>query len=302
MSELSVIWNQMEEFPDVSEVWQYSEEDGFRSLNENSAPGNYPKHIMLKGYIGYMVMPGIYYFWKHSDRPILSAFELFELFDHNLCTREVAIMGRWTEARWGMKAGYVTACLAVDRENIAILKKMRRTAEEGYKVIEEGTRLKDITARTDLSLPNVYRDRACFDEEGLLCEELKDNSWKAPVDSDAEELMAGIGIRDICVGLKYIFLPRIAIQRYEYAYRSGDRLILINGDYYENGGTEYTMKGRKEYDLRMVEELFVRRKEMLRCGISLDRDYLLIDCREQKIRQILVLEAYELFRSRAEVG
>ena len=283
MSEITTIWNPRENFQDTSEVWNPSEEDGLTSLR-NSEPGCYPRHVIIKGRIGYMIMPGIYYFGDSGHETHSVKLSRSEWDDD--WTREMAVIGRyiWEGGTFQMIEGFELIYLAVDEENIEILKKIYRTflAEENVELIESSKVKEEGRKGWDWWKGNGKAQDTSVSLIGL----------KRDLEQGAEELMPGIGIHHISVGLKYIFLPRIQVQEYEYAYRSGNKVILINSEYLD---AEWT-GGRSEYDLRILEELTVRRTEQLRCGIFIDRDYHLIDCKALKERQVLTPEAYEIFR------
>lgn len=103
-------------------------------------------------------------------------------------------------------------------------------------------------------------------------------------ETTAEELIPGIGIRNISVCLRYVF-GGWESRNYDYAYKTEDCLVLIDGNH------------RREYDLRLVTDLIVTRIEVLNCGLLIEREYFLIDCKEEKEKQILGSEVYELLRS-----
>ena len=56
MSEITILWNQLERTQDLSEVWTPSEENGLKFLQENRETGRYPKHVIIENHIGYMIM------------------------------------------------------------------------------------------------------------------------------------------------------------------------------------------------------------------------------------------------------
>lgn len=278
MSGITTIWNQSAKPQDMSEVWSPSEEDGFQFLLENSEPGRYPKHVIIENHIGYMIMPGIYCFGKYEFSDFQPAYlsnwaKIFR------CARKSAMLGYYLSDGHMLNppSGFALLYLAIDQENIEILKKMNRTLgnyllieNEVFETAEEQTAEKD---------PDSLETLQKSPKEDLV--------QLFPEDA-AEELMPGLGIRDIRVGLKRIFSCRLPVTKYEYAYKSVDKLILIP---YDRNKTD-----RQEYDLSILEELTVRRTEALRCGILIDRDYFLIDCGVQKAKQVLTPEAYELFR------
>ena len=264
MSKITTIWNRLDTPQDMSEVWSPSEEDGLQFLQKNREPGHYPKHIIIESHIGYMVSPGIYCFGKyeHSDFRPANLSNWVNIFR---CARKSAVLGYYLSDghMFNPPCGFALLYLAIDEENIEILRKMKRTLVD-YQLIED-----DVTENEQLQTS----EEAC---------------GQPVIENTAEELMPGLGIRDIRVGLKCIFSLRLPVTKYEYAYKSIDKLVLIPYNVNETG--------RQEYDLRILEELTVRRTEALHCGILIDRDYFLIDCGVQKARQVLTPEAYELIR------
>lgn len=218
------------------------------------AAAGYPKHIFMDGFIGYMFMPGIYYFSPNESgkRPHI---------DRNIrMGRKIAVIG---QACFGYGVSKMTVeYLAVDEENIEILKEIQRGMGG--------------------SIHEFPMQKTNSEQKWIAYQELEEP--KVPENS-VEELVPGIGIRHIQVGLKYIFLPKIDITEYSYAYKEDEKLVLIN-----------EINIRKEYDLCMLEELVVRRKEKLKCGLSMDRYYILIDCCSEKERELLGPECYKRYQ------
>lgn len=300
MSEITTLWNQWDKPQDLSEVWNPSEEDGLKFLEENSEPRHYPKHIIIQNRIGYMIMPGIYYFGEGT-------YELSNetKIDPIPCSRKIAMITDCSSFLRNL------LYLAVDETNIELLHEIRnRLGKQTYCVVvneppaadETQTETEDsfvssVCDEMSNALADFFKD---FDEDWNPPEPSLKPSEESPVESTAEELMPGLGICDICVSLKCIFLPRIAMNKYQYAYKSGDRLVLIHSDdpYQSISYRERPVRnGRQEYDLRIVEELIVCRKEVLHCGLPIDRYYPIISCRKQKIKQLFAPETYEMLQS-----
>lgn len=281
MSEITILWNQLERTQDLSEVWTPSEENGLKFLQENRETGRYPKHVIIENHIGYMIMPGIYCFGKYSNKGN-SDFQPAEILvedgqDIFQCARKSAVLGYYFGVHIFPPDGFALLYLAIDEENIEILKKMQRYLD-GYELFENAVLETTETQRET--------EEPAFPE--IVLNPPKEDSGQTLIESTAEELMPGLGIRDIRVGLKCIFSARLPVAKYKYVYKSVEKLILI----------PYSIDraDRQEYDLCILEELTVRKTEALRCGILIDRDYFLIDCREQKEKQMLTPEAYELLR------
>ena len=276
MPEITTLWNQIESFADMSEEWNPFEEDGLKFLQENKEPGRYPRHVVINGVIGYMIMPGIYYFGNDPEVTVLYARGI-------CCARKSAIIGYNTS--YGLSFEIGVKYLAIDEENIPILKKMQRSMGCNCFVVEYQAYVKPVIEPTCIEdIFHIYEDLPKKCRENASAQRL--------VGSTAEELMPGIGISHIRVGLKYVFLPRIEVKEYEYAYKSGDMLVLIA---FANDAQSDDDRVR-QHDLRMLEELTIRRTEFLRCGLPIERDYYVIDCKEQKEKQVLAPEAYDLFQ------
>ena len=75
---------------------------------------------------------------------------------------------------------------------------------------------------------------------------------------------------------------------YDIEYFFDNKLILVK---YVNNDII-----KKECDLRLLEELIIRKKQMLKAGFVLERDIPIIKCKEEKEKELLNLEAYELWK------
>lgn len=54
----------------------------------------------------------------------------------------------------------------------------------------------------------------------------------------------------------------------------------------------------KKCDLRLLEEVTVRKEQVLNCGVKLQRDIPVIDCKEEKEKEVLTEEAYQLWQEK----
>ena len=73
-----------------------------------------------------------------------------------------------------------------------------------------------------------------------------------------------------------------------FAYILGNELVLVDW-----------VKGRfreKKCDLRLLEEVTVRKEQVLNCGAKMQRDIPVIDCKEEKEKEVLTEEAYQLWQ------
>ena len=52
----------------------------------------------------------------------------------------------------------------------------------------------------------------------------------------------------------------------------------------------------KKCDLRLLEEVTVRKEQVLNCGVKIQRDIPVIDCKEEKEKEVLTEEAYQLWQ------
>ena len=281
MSETAILRTRFDTPQDMSEVWSPSEEDGLEFLRRNNRPGCYPKHIIIQNRIGYMIMPGIYYFGK--------------------CTSECSVEAKIAPIPCSRKIAMITDCrsslrnllyLAVDEANIDYLYELQNIlGDRLYSVIVNEPPVVDEAQK---EAEELFVSSACaemtkafadiFENNSRLSDISSNPSKESTVESTAEELMPGLGICDICISLKCIHRPRISMIRYKYAYKSGDKLVLINDDefdFFTSHWEESARNKRQEYDLHTVEELMVCRKEVLHCGLPIDRFYPIISCTKE---------------------
>ena len=109
---------------------------------------------------------------------------------------------------------------------------------------------------------------------------------------DGEELLPKLGVKDIEVSFELPLIKTRRFKHYDYARRVGNYLHLVSKD-----GAEYRCE---EYDMRLMTRLEVRKKVRLRCGYEYDAFLKIIDCEEEKYKEILTPEAYTLYREQME--
>lgn len=244
--------------------------------DENNRYKGYPKHIVMGGCIGYLFCPGFYYF---KDTPWVEVGSKLNV------SYDTAIAGYDDLYSASIKVSY----LAVGQENIKklseagkwmgrgwdMLKCSADTAEQEILPVYITAELEEKAKHTDLQ-ELVEWQNAASDKivEKPMC-----------IENSVKELIPGFGIRNLKLAFKYIFFPKKEAETYLYAYMTDHKLVLIKQGYQEE-------EIRKEYYLCMLEELIVFREEMLNCGVEMEKAYPVINCREEKEKQVFTPEAY----------
>lgn len=273
---LTVIWNRKYRQQDMSEIWEGCGEDGCMSWDAlmEREDGYTPKFIEIGGKIGYMYMPGIYYFGQSVDQ-----FPKEELIRKDK---------RWLRSYAAVTRSGMVQYAAIDDENIEVLRRIMRLSDGVWRC--QKARSADYSPALmgffdDFEVTSYWDPFDDFDceDDGAVKTDMRSLSAVLE-ETTAEELIPGIGIRNISVCLRYVF-GGWESRNYDYAYKTEDCLVLIDGNH------------RREYDLRLVTDLIVTRIEVLNCGLLIEREYFLIDCKEEKEKQILGSEVYELLRS-----
>lgn len=110
-----------------------------------------------------------------------------------------------------------------------------------------------------------------------------------------EELMKGLGKTDIELCFEIPLVKKCAFKEYDCVVKKGDMLILVYEDW------EHLHSSKKVFvvetlDMRLMTHLEVKQKVMLRCGYEYDVIHKIIDCTEEKYKEILTPEAYALYQ------
>ncbi len=245
----------------------------FQKPDENNRYQGYRKHIQIGNKIGYLIEPGIYYFENPENRMWQECLKM----DLNQRSKEeIAVIGHSTSFR--LSSEIAVTYLAIGKENFARLKEIQHTKEDSFfhefRVANE---------REEFKICDL-------DElvESLKNKEPEEEPKLPQLEPEAMELLEGMGFENIRLGYHTVFSKQIPIRGYKRAYILNEKLILIEM-MYEQGKKR---PERNEIDLRLIGELTVRIDVALNCGINMERDIKVIDCKEEKERELL--EAGEL--------
>lgn len=107
------------------------------------------------------------------------------------------------------------------------------------------------------------------------------------LEEGAEELVEGIGMRDICVHIQRPFFESKGFRTYTAAYRLGDELVLV-----QKMSDEIKTE---RHLLRYLSGLYVKEKVILNNGIEYPVIHNVIDLGEDRLKELLTPEAYELY-------
>lgn len=231
------------------------------------------KHIILKDCVGIMIEPGIYYFSMPGNRRNCGRVHI----NYNTHFKEKVAGICYSDDFHPSPTGWLEY-LAIGEEHFA--------------------RLKEIVEMTDYGFYHEFHQVEETDEKSQVLESMElekllkkvqeedESQPEIIIENDAEELVEGIGFRKIEL---YFSIPLVCKEKsttYEAAYKLGDKLILVNHN-----------RERKEIDMRLMDTLYVQEKKFLRCGVICPVVHKVIDCKEEKLREILTEEAYELYKA-----
>lgn len=249
--------------------------------------GTIPR-IMINGCIGDMVEPGIYHFSRAKKRgvPMVTTATTFGNMD-------VAAVANFD---YGITMNIFLHYVALDKKYFGRLEELADNMEgciyyEFRKVDPEDTLKKE-----SVSIDDLYENQ---EERGKQYEEIKKEKEKQRQELirelGGEELMEGLGTTEIEVCFEVPLVKKCPFKEYEYVAKEGDRLILVYEDY------ESIHSGEKVFvvemlDMRLMTYLEVKQKVMLHCGYEYEVIHKIIDCTEEKYKEILTPEAYELYQ------
>ncbi len=229
----------------------------FQKVDESNTYQGYPKHIQLKSKVGYLIEPGIYYFGNYlgslcEENPELKLNQEFD--------QEMAAICYSMDFHPSLKVRVTH--LAVGEENFARLEEIQRTKDDSFlhvfKVANKKAPKVEVQPQTQAS------------------------------ESEAVELLEGLGVKDIWLGYQTVFSGQIPFRQYDMAYILNDKLVLHETEaLYEWG---ITRPVRNEVDLKLIGELTVRVETELNCGIKMERDIKVIECKKEKEQELLNAE------------
>ena len=101
-------------------------------------------------------------------------------------------------------------------------------------------------------------------------------------------MIAGLGTEDVTLSFEIPLVAKREFKTYHHVYKVGDTLVLIRKD--------WDKKVREEFNMRLMTRLAVKKKVYLNSGYWYDAILKIIDCREEKYREILTPEAYSLYK------
>ncbi|MBO5371529.1 MAG: hypothetical protein J6A75_02300 [Lachnospiraceae bacterium] len=233
----------------------------------------YPKQFQYKNFIAHMIEPGIYVFKRlYKENGSQSKLDYVKMNINATCDKEIAVIGHST----GRLSFYMNVShMAIGRENFGRLREIQR--------IISGSFMHEFKIGT--------KERKCI-EPIDICSLINELSTEEEIEyipeTGAQEIVIGMGMKNIELSFKWVFCKRIECQTYEMAYILGNKLVLLK--------RMYDKVCRREFDLRGMEELLVKKEQMLKCGIKIKRDIQVIDCKNQKEQEMLKNEAYTLWK------
>ncbi|MBQ7776611.1 MAG: hypothetical protein IJ379_11895 [Lachnospiraceae bacterium] len=228
-------------------------------------------HIMINGYIADMVEPGIYYFPEQKGRrvPRININSHFE-------NKDVAAVFYWD---YGITQHIFLQYVATDKRYFSRLKEIAEMEAE-YRYHEFVKKGMD-----DEEACPVALDIEEFSKE-VSCPEGEEFS-KEVFYPEGEELIAGLGTENVILSFDVPLVAKREFKTYHHVYKVGDILILIR----EDGGE----KVKEEFNMRLMTRLAVKKRVYLNSGYWYEPILKIIDCREEKYREILTPEAYRLY-------
>lgn len=248
--------------------------------------GTVPR-IMINGCIADMVEPGIYYFSRESKRgvPMVTTATSFGNMD-------VAAVANFD---YGITMNIFLHYVATDKKYFGRLKELANNMN-GY-IYHEFRKVnpEEIVEEEPVSLDDVFKEqeeRSNWYEEELKKKEKQKQELIREL--GGEELMEGLGTTEIKLCFEIPLVKKCPFKEYEYVAKKGDMLILVHEDYEQWHSNKKTFVV-DYYDMRLMTYLEVKQTVMLRCGYEYDVMHKIIDCREEKYKEMLTPEAYALF-------
>ena len=235
--------------------------------------------MMLAGHIGIKVEPGIYYFPTNGEQigactwslPVVSTMSRFS---------EVRLAGICHATDFHPSPDIAVEYLAIGEEYFPRLKKLLEILRDGfYYEFSYGTASED-----NDGVVHVLDEE---DLKRLLDEPAEYRDLYIPLEEGAEELVEGIGMRDICVHIQRPLFESKGFRTYNAAYRLGEELVLVQ-----------KMRGEiktERHLLRYLSGLYVKEKVILNNGIEYPVIHHVIDLGKDRLKELLTPEAYELY-------
>lgn len=217
--------------------------------------GTVPR-IMLYGYIGDMVEPGIYYFHKQRGEclPELSLNLTFN-------NQDVAVVAH---TGYGISMSATVSYMAIDKKYFP--------------------RLKQIADSMKWCFYHEYKNSANQLEKEADSADCVEGEifWQLP---EGDEIISGIGKKNVELCFEIPLVEKREFNEYDYVVKNGNYLYLV----------DECKKKVEKYDMRLMTYLAVRQTVNLRCGYEYDAILTVIDCEKQKYKEILSPEAYALY-------
>lgn len=244
--------------------------------------------IQIMGNIGFEVEQGIWMFTRvrpeeadfFSEEPNININSYVKSVD-------VAIIGQ--SGGFGLSCDAYIKYLAIGEEAIGRLRKkqldmgegffhrLRRVESEDIEEMKQGPRA------LDLSIVEELFDEAA-EESGSISDD-----YVYP--DTAEPIIPGLGTDDIELCLSTPFHGDGRFKEYKKAYIDGNELVLVN--YYDVWNPGKPTEIRRK--LALLDGLYVKAEKKLACGVKVPTTYKVIDCKEEKLRELLTDEAYKLY-------
>lgn len=270
------------------DVFEYKIGDGWGAIEENAVPdeqypfsfrfepaeriNGYKSYILFKkeGIFAFLVEEGIYKLKSSFQMDINTAFT----YDG----KPVAGIFHSTDFHPTMYAGL--DYIAVGKEHFNRLKEIAEHLDQGWfhEFREEPVNFIPLNLlEIDEEMNQAFNSEMEGQDDEEYVEQIKKNGGK--------ELFEGLGFLDINLEYRSFFEENHGIRTYKFAYILGHDLVLVSGNY----------KGKKEecrLDLRFLYYLIVNKTEKLDNGLEYPVMHTLIDCREEKLKELLTDEAY----------
>lgn len=218
--------------------------------------------IKLNNHIGIEVEEGIYYFARSGDSIGNRLIELPVVALNTVFSNEyVAAICHPVDIHLSMESA--VEYIAVGKEHFSRLKEIRRIVDNGF-----------------------------YHEYGNCDSKIKDKSVIIPVvdttiPDAAEELIKELGFFNICVSFERPFIGSSGFCEYDIAYKLENNLVL---------GIKKGEKVTFEYhDLRFLSALYVKQNKRLNNGIDYPVIHKVIDCGDERLKEILTPEAYSIY-------
>ena len=242
--------------------------------------------IKLNKHIGIEVEAGIYYFPK-SGESIGYCLSNMPVVDLNtaFADENVAAICHSTDIHFSFDTA--VEYLAIGKEHFPRLKEIQRLlSNTGYGYyhefrVQKSNQCENNTAENQGILS--------MDDIRSVIDEVSNSNSKSEViiSSDAEELVEGLGFYKLCVRYERPFFEPVGFRDYDVAYKLKDKLVLGNK---KNDEIIY-----EYHELRFLSGLYVKKDARLNNGIDYPVIHAVIDCREERLKQVLTKEAYSLY-------